>query len=187
MVFSSAYAANAAALQTILGKKKGANLGTADQALSTHPIEVPVPSTANAFDNIDAITYTKGASTLMQLRHLLGAEVFRKGVHNYLVKYAYKNAQLDDFIGSLGEAAGRDLGPWTQQWLYQPGVDTLSAEFACAGGKVSRFALLQSAANPANPTLREQLVQVALFDATGDSLALGTTTIAVRVSYHARE
>ena len=45
----------------------------------------------------------------MQLRHLLGADVFRKGVHNYLVKYPYRNAKLDDFIGSLGQAAGRDL------------------------------------------------------------------------------
>ncbi len=84
-----------------------------DQKATTHPIEVPVPSTANAFDNIDAITYSKGASTLIQLRHLLGADVFRKGVHNYLVKYSYQNAKLEDFIGSLGEAAGRDLTGWT--------------------------------------------------------------------------
>jgi aminopeptidase N len=35
-----------------------------DQEPTTHPIEVPVPSTANAFDNIDAITYSKGASVL---------------------------------------------------------------------------------------------------------------------------
>jgi aminopeptidase N len=58
-----------------------------DQRVTTHAIETPVPSTANAFDNIDAITYSKGASTLKQLRHLLGEEVFRQGVHNYLVKY----------------------------------------------------------------------------------------------------
>ena len=29
----------------------------ADQRVTTHPIEVPIPSSANAFDNIDAITY----------------------------------------------------------------------------------------------------------------------------------
>ncbi|RYE63144.1 MAG: aminopeptidase N, partial [Oxalobacteraceae bacterium] len=50
-----------------------------DQTASTHPIEVPVPSSSNAFDNIDAITYSKGGSTLKQLRHLLGEDVFRKG------------------------------------------------------------------------------------------------------------
>lgn len=142
-----------------------------DQKVTTHPIEVPVPSTANAFDNIDAITYSKGASTLMQLRHLLGAETFRKGVHNYLVKYAYQNAKLDDFIGSLGQAAGRDLSGWTRQWLYEPGVNTIAADFTCKAGKIATFSLKQSASKQF-PTLREQRVQVATFGIDGGKLAL---------------
>ena len=142
-----------------------------DESPGTHPIEVPVPTTANAFDNIDAITYSKGASTLKQLRHLLGEETFRKGVHNYLVKYQFQNAKLDDFIGSLGEAAGRDLTQWTQQWLYQPGVNTITADYACKAGKITAFALRQTAPQ-AHPVLREQRVQVALFGAKGKTLAL---------------
>ena len=132
-----------------------------------------MPSTANAFDNIDAITYSKGASTLMQLRHLLGADVFRKGVHNYLVKYSYQNAELNDFIGGLGEAANRDLSGWTREWLYQPGVNTVQASFSCAGGKINSFKLLQSAPSKEMPTLREQRVQVALFNLKGGALAAG--------------
>jgi aminopeptidase N len=142
-----------------------------DQRSTTHPIEVPVPSTRNAFDNIDAITYSKGASTLMQLRHLLGADVFRKGVHNYLVKYQYRNAKLDDFIGSLGQAAGRDMKGWTRQWLYQPGVNTIAANYQCANGKISSFTLQQSAPQEF-PTLREQRVQVASFRLDGQQLKL---------------
>jgi aminopeptidase N len=145
-----------------------------DESITTHPIEVPVPSTANAFDNIDAITYSKGASVLHQLRQRIGAETFRKGVHDYLATHAYGNATLDDFIGALSKASGQDLQPFAKEWLYQPGVNTLGAEFACTDGKVSRFALVQAPANPAWPTLREQLVQVALFDKAGDGLVLGT-------------
>ncbi|MFA9215628.1 MAG: aminopeptidase N [Sphingomonadaceae bacterium] len=152
------------------GRKQGAY--EQDQHVTTHAIETPVPSTANAFDNIDAITYAKGASTLKQLRHLLGEEVFRQGVHNYLSKYAWQNARLDDFIGSLGQAAHRDLSGWTQQWLYQPGVNTLEARYSCAGGKVTQFALQQTAPSAQLPTLREQRVQVALFGQTGGQLAL---------------
>ncbi|MDL2355588.1 MAG: aminopeptidase N [Pseudomonadota bacterium] len=152
------------------GGKQGAYI--TDQSLTTHPIEVPVPSTANAFDNIDSITYAKGASVLMQLRHLLGEDVFRKGVHNYLVKYAYKNATLDDFIGSLGAAAGRDLGPWTRQWLYNAGVNTIAAKYSCAAGKINSFTLQQSAPSAALPTLREQRVQVATFKLDGGKLVL---------------
>jgi aminopeptidase N len=154
-----------------LGGKQAAYVQ--DQRVTTHAIETPVPSTANAFDNIDAITYSKGASTLKQLRHLLGEETFRQGVHNYLVKYAYQNATLDDFIGSLGQAAGRDLSGWTREWLYEAGVNTIAADFSCAGGKVTSFTLRQSAPVQALPTLREQRVQVALFQLGAQGLALG--------------
>lgn len=143
-----------------------------DQKSTTHPIEVPVPTSGNAFDNIDAITYSKGASTLMQLRHLLGAETFRKGVHNYLVKYSWKNATLDDFIGSLGEAAGRDLKGWTREWLYQPGVNTITANYSCKAGKIAAFRLDQSAPSRELPTLREQRVQVGTFRVAGPKLDL---------------
>jgi aminopeptidase N len=152
-----------------------------DQRANTHPIEVPVPSTANAFDNIDAITYSKGASTLAQLRHLLGEEVFRKGVHNYLTRFAYQNATLDDFIGTLGATAGRDLKPWTDQWLYQAGVNTVAADYQCKGGRIASFSLRQSAPSAALPTLREQRVQVATFKLEGNHLVLDKN---VAVTYH---
>ncbi len=143
-----------------------------DQKVSTHPIEVPVPSSANAFDNIDAITYSKGASTLKQLRHMLGEEVFRKGVHNYLVKYSWQNAKLEDFIGSLGQAANRDLSKWTQDWLYQAGVNTITANYTCKAGKIDAFSLQQTAASRELPTLREQRVQVAAFKRVNGKLVL---------------
>jgi len=133
-----------------------------DQTVTTHPIEVPVPTSANAFDNIDAITYSKGASTLMQLRHLLGPDVFRKGVQNYLTKYSYKNAELDDFIGSLAQAADRSLDEWKDQWLYHAGVNSISADFQCTDGKITSFVLKQTASKD-YPTLREQKVQIGLF------------------------
>ena len=134
-----------------------------DSKVTTHPIEVPVATTQNAFDNIDAITYSKGASTLKQLRHLLGEETFRKGVHQYLTKYSYQNAELQDFIGSLGQAAGRDLSGWTQEWLYSAGVNSLKANYSCRNERITEFNLVQSPASSELPTLREQKVQVALF------------------------
>jgi len=134
----------------------------ADQSVTTHPIEVPVPSTANAFDNIDAITYSKGASVLNQLRYLLGKEVFQQGIHNYLSSNAYQNATLDDFIDSLAKASNRDLSIWQQQWLYQAGVNTITANFQCQQGKITAFELLQQA-DKSQPTLREQKIQIALF------------------------
>ena len=135
------------ALQMYRGKRGAYRT---DQSITTHPIEVPVASTANAFDNIDSITYSKGASVLHQLRQSIGAETFRQGVNDYLTRHAYGNATLDDFIGALSKASGRDLKPWAQEWLYQPGVNSLRAEFDCADGKLSR---LQPAAIAGQPGL----------------------------------
>lgn len=143
-----------------------------DQTASTHPIEVPVPSSANAFDNIDAITYSKGGAALKQLRHLLGEEVFRKGVHNYLVKYSWQTATLDDFINTLAQTAGRDLSAWTQEWLYHAGVNTIAANYSCSNGKIKDFSLSQAAPGKELPTLREQRVQVAAFKIDGGKLSL---------------
>ena len=145
---------------------------TLDQQSITHAIDVKVVSTANANDNFDAITYDKGASTLKQLRHLLGEEIFREGVHKYLSKYAYKNANLDDFIDSLSKAANRDLQAWKKQWLYSAGLNTITAKFACVKGKIKTFSLHQSPANLAFPDLREQRVQIALFKLNEQSLEL---------------
>lgn len=95
---------------------------------------MPVPFTANPFDNIDAIPCSTGAATLNQVRHLPGAGVLRQRVHGYLTKFAYRNARLDDFIGTPGQAAGRDLAPWTASWLHQAGVNTVAAAYHWRGG-----------------------------------------------------
>jgi len=142
-----------------------------DQQVTTHPIEVPIPSSANAFDNIDAITYSKGASTLKQLRHSLGEVAFRRGIHNYLAKNAYQNATLDDFIDSLSSASGKNLDKWKKQWLYKAGVNTIQASFSCEAGKITQFDLQQSAEEDF-PTLREQHVQIALFNVDSNELKL---------------
>lgn len=144
-----------------------------DQSITTHPIEVPIPSSANAFDNIDAITYSKGASVLKQLTHLLGEETFRQGIHNYLSKYAYQNAELNDFIDSLSDAAGRDLTEFTQQWLYQPGVNTITASYQCNEGKITNFSLNQTA-DSQHPTLREQRVQIGLYNVIDGQLTFNS-------------
>ncbi|QIR16247.1 aminopeptidase N [Shewanella aestuarii] len=142
------------------GKQRAFQL---DSLVTTHPIEVPVATTQNAFDNIDAITYQKGASALKQLRHLLGAETFRQGVSQYLKDFSYQNAELDDFIESLAKASNRDLSQWTQQWLYQAGVNRIKANYICENDTISEFTLEQTAVNDEFPTLRQQKVQIGLF------------------------
>ncbi|WP_299796000.1 aminopeptidase N [uncultured Shewanella sp.] len=146
-----------------------------DSRVTTHPIEVPVATSGNAFDNIDAITYQKGASVLVQLNHLLGTKVFKQGVQHYLTQYSYQNAELQDFITSLGSIARRDLSNWSDEWLNHSGVNTIKAEFSCEADRISSFALLQLPASEALPKLREQKIQLGLFTKGRRELHLNVT------------
>ena len=150
-----------------------------DDSINTHAIELEVPTTGDAMTNFDGITYGKGASVLKQMHHYLGKDEFRIGVSNYLKKFAYKNTDLNDFMTELGKAANKDLSQWTQDWLYKAGLNTIEAEYACAQGKISSFTLKQSA--PQNyPTLREQRVQIGLYNYQQNAM---TQTGKIAVTY----
>ncbi len=140
---------------------------SADNAVSTHPIEVPVVSTNDFFNVFDAITYDKGASVLNQLSHYIGREDFRLGVSSYLTEHSWENTELADFMGALSQQSGIDLDPWAQDWMYQAGVNNIEARFSCDANGISSFAILQTAADDL-PTLRDQRVQLGLF-AAGES------------------
>jgi len=145
-----------------------------DDSVTTHPIQLPVANTTEAFSNFDGITYGKGGSVLKQLWYYLGEENFRKGVSHYLKKYAYQNTELDDFISSLEQVSGFDLEQWTQQWLYQSGLNSLEANYQCKDNLIESFSLIQKAPKY-NDTLRSQKVKVALFSSNDNILKLEHT------------
>mgnify|MGYP006188412863 CR=1 FL=1 len=143
---------------------------TTDQQVTTHPIQLPVPSTADAFTNFDGITYGKGASVLKQLPYYLGEENFRQGVANYLRTHAYGNTELMDFTRALGNAANKNLDTWTEEWLYQAGLNSVQAQVQCDGDILQSLTLNQTAPQE-HPTLRAQRVQVGLFSLDTDEEA----------------
>jgi aminopeptidase N len=150
-----------------------------DDSVNTHAIELAVESTGTALTNFDGITYGKGASVLKQLPYYLGEENFRVGVSNYLKKFSYKNTELDDFIGELGKAAGKDMTQWTQDWLYNAGLNTVKVNYQCNDNVISQLSIEQTATKE-YPTLREQRVQVGLYNYADNAMTL---TKAIPVTY----
>jgi Peptidase family M1 domain len=92
-----------------------------DSRITTHPIEVPINSTADFFSVFDDITYEKGSSVLKQLAHYVGEENYRLGVSAYLEQYSYGTTGLDDFVGHIAVASDTNLDAWSREWLYEPG------------------------------------------------------------------
>ncbi len=96
-----------------------------DRGPTTHPIRQPASDVAEATAGFDAITYEKGAAVLKQLVAYVGEDAFLAGLRAYFRKHAWRNASLDDLMGELSEASGRDLAAWTKGWLDTAGTDTL--------------------------------------------------------------
>ncbi|MCG2460794.1 M1 family metallopeptidase [Flavobacteriaceae bacterium F89] len=61
--------------------------------------------------------YDKGAWALVMLRDLVGDIAFKKGIHNYLKKYQFKNVTISDFLVEMERASGKDLSVFKDTWL----------------------------------------------------------------------
>ncbi|KRV49208.1 aminopeptidase [Wenjunlia vitaminophila] len=100
-----------------------------DQRASTHPVAPErVEDTAEATQNVDGISYAKGASAVRQLVAWVGEEAFLAGLNEYFARHRYANATLADFLDAINVASGRDVHDWARRWLRTTGVDTLHAE-----------------------------------------------------------
>lgn len=152
----------------------------ADQWVTTHPIEVPVTDTKGAFAHFDAITYQKGASVLTQFAHYVGQDKFRDGIRLYLERHAGQATTLKDFIASVSEVSGAELGGWVDGWLKTAGLNTINASLECRGGKIRELTILQSASEE-NPALREHQVQLGLYNVDSQNNGIRSRSLPVTV------
>ena len=136
-----------------------------DQLPSTHPVAADMVDLEAVEQNFDGITYSKGASVLVQLVAFVGQEEFVAGCRQYFQRHAYGNTSLSDLLAALHAASGRDLSGWSAQWLETTGVNTLQPEITLdEDGTITAFAIRQSA-TPDHPTLRAHRIAVGLYSA----------------------
>jgi len=62
------------------------------------------------------------------LHDYIGDADFRKGMHEYLTKFQYKNAFTEDLWASLGEASGKPVNKVMTTWTKQMGFPMLTVE-----------------------------------------------------------
>ncbi|XP_053619905.1 aminopeptidase N-like isoform X2 [Plodia interpunctella] len=75
-----------------------------DALESSHPVSVPIDDPKRIGEIFDEISYKKGSTLIRMMTMFLGEEVFRKALHNYLIKYSYSNAEQDDLWSELTSA-----------------------------------------------------------------------------------
>jgi aminopeptidase N len=150
------------------GTKAGAM--AQDQMPTTHPISADIVDTDAVRLHFDGITYLKGASTLKQLVAWVGQDAFRDGLRKYFRKYAWRNAELADFLSNLEQASGRKLTDWSTEWLETAGVNTLRADFTSGEDDTYESFAIEQTGQPGNDTIRSHRVAVGLYRLAGGAL-----------------
>lgn len=99
-----------------------------DGLRNSHPIEVPVVDALDIDQVFDAISYLKGASTILMISKYLGTELFLQGVSLYLNKNKYGNATSHDLWGSVGEVSGKPIDQLMNTWIKRVGFPLVAVE-----------------------------------------------------------
>jgi len=92
-----------------------------DARSTTHPVQQPVGTEAEAGSAFDEITYQKGESIIRMIESFLGEDVFRDGIRKYIAAHKYSNTTTADLWAALTEVSGKPLGEIAPGWTEQPG------------------------------------------------------------------
>src|SRR5216110_3288237 len=103
---------------------------------TTHPIQQPVATEAEANSAFDDITYKKGQSFLRMLESFLGEDVFREGIRRYIAAHKYSNSTTADLWNALSESSGQPIAEIAAGWTEQPGFPMVKVKRG-EGGKIS--------------------------------------------------
>jgi len=126
-----------------------------DALESSHPLVVPINVAGEITQQFDSISYSKGASVLRMLREKMEnqkAGSFAEGIHFYLNKFNYSNADTGDLWNAIVESTGQNdvitfMESWTQQVGFPYVTVTLSSDNVTLSVEQSRFLLADKGQN----------------------------------------
>ncbi|MFL6588862.1 MAG: M1 family metallopeptidase, partial [Chthoniobacterales bacterium] len=104
-----------------------------DARATTHPIQQPIKTEAEANSAFDDITYRKGMSFIRMLESFLGEDVFRDGIRKYMAAHKLSNSTTADLWNALGEASGKPVAEIAAAWTQQPGFPIIKVARNAAG------------------------------------------------------
>ena len=71
---------------------------------------------------------------MRHLEALLGEDVFRDGLREYLKAHAFGNATWSDLIDVLDARTPMDLAAWSHVWVDEPGRPTIRRRLDAKNG-----------------------------------------------------
>ncbi len=114
-----------------------------DRTQGANPIRQQLDNLQDAGSIYGNIIYHKAPIMMRQLEGLMGRDSFKKGIREYLKKYAYGNATWPDLITILSKYSKTDLYSWNKVWVNQPGRPVFNYKITYAGNKISKLVIDQ--------------------------------------------
>ncbi|MHA6720163.1 aminopeptidase N [Sphingomonas sp. RS6] len=103
-----------------------------------------------------ATIYNKGAELIRMMATILGPRKFRAATDLYFDRFDGKAATCEDFVASMEEAGGVDLGQF-RRWYSQAGTPRVSANIV-QDGDTTRLALAQTVPPTPGQPVKEPMV-----------------------------
>jgi len=144
-----------------------------DAGPTAHPVR---PHSYLEINNFYTPTvYEKGAEVIRMLHTLLGQDGFRRGMDLYIGHHDGRAATIEDFVGAMAEANGRDFGQF-MRWYEQAGTPRVEARGEFDPERRSyRLTLRQSCLPTLGQSRKDPFhvpVRMALLDPGGDQVPL---------------
>ena len=114
-----------------------------DRTAGSNPIRQDLDNLKDAGSLYGNIIYHKAPVMMRQLERLMGAEMFQKGVREYLKKFAGGNASWPDLINILGKYAPVDLQTWNKVWVNETGRPLIDYNLEVKDNKITSFVITQ--------------------------------------------
>jgi aminopeptidase N len=114
-----------------------------DRTAGANPIRQTLNNLSEAGGLYGAIIYQKAPIVMRHLESLMGEEVFRDGLREYLKAFAFKNATWLDLIAILDTRTPVDLGSWSKVWVEEPGRPAIATELDVEDGRIRSLAFRQ--------------------------------------------
>ncbi|KAK7693088.1 hypothetical protein QCA50_002653 [Cerrena zonata] len=115
-----------------------------DAKLSSHPVEVNIPSANMIGQLFDQLSYYKAASVLRMLSHFIGEDKFLKGVSEYLKKHLYGSTTTEDLWNGIGSVTGMDITSMMDAWVKKKGFPVVTVTEDADGIQVRQDRFLAS-------------------------------------------
>jgi len=115
-----------------------------DRTRGSHPIRQRLDNLRDAGSLYGPIIYQKAPIVMRHLEDRLGSNVLKRGLREYLAKYAMHSAAWPDLQEILSSHGDAPLEPWSRAWIERPGRPAIEVDLSTANQRIERLRLRQT-------------------------------------------